>query len=107
MPQEDQKKNGKPDTGISNEFNGKCGKVDETDKWNDIAISRLAPTRDEQDNWKMKDDSDDKYSTMNEKITAMGKRVTMLEDLNNRGSEMKANDMEDNKTQEARTRKEP
>ena len=49
---------------------------------------------------KMKDDSDDKYSTMNEKVTTVGKRMTMLEDLNNRGSEMKANAMEGNKTQE-------
>ena len=45
----------------------KYGTGDEADKWNDIAISRFATKRDEQDSWKMKEDSDDKCSIMKEK----------------------------------------
>ena len=49
----------------------------------------------------MKEDSDDKYSRMNEQNHHHGKkRMTMLEDPNNKGSETKANDMEGTKTQE-------
>ena len=48
----------------------------------------------------MEEDSDDRYSRMNEKITTVEKRMTILEDPNNRGSEMKANDMEGTKAQE-------
>ena len=48
----------------------------------------------------MEEDSDDRYSIMNEKITTVEKRMTMLEDPNNSGSERKANDMEGTKAQE-------
>ena len=48
----------------------------------------------------MEEDSDDRHSVMNEKITTVEKGMTMLEDPNNRGSEMKANDMEGTKAQE-------
>ena len=53
----------------------------------------------------MEEDSDDRYSRMNEKITTVEKRMTMLEDPNNRGSEMKANDMEGTKAQEEQYRR--
>ena len=48
----------------------------------------------------MKEDSGDKYSIMNERITTMEKRMTMLEDPKNRGSQMKVNDVECHKTHE-------
>ena len=43
---------------------------------------------------KKKEDNDDKYNRMKEKIIFMVKRMTMLEDPNSRGSEMKTNDTE-------------
>ena len=47
----------------------------------------------------MEEGSDGKYSMMSEK-SPLWKKMTVLEDPNNRGSEVKANDMEGNKTQE-------
>ena len=47
----------------------------------------------------MKEDSDDKYDRMSEK-SLVWKKVIMLEDPNNGGSETKTNDVERHKTQE-------
>ena len=54
---------------------------------------------------KMKEEDDDKANRMNEKITTMEKRMTMLEDPNSRGSGTKMNDTEGNISQEKQNKK--
>ena len=54
---------------------------------------------------KLNEENDDKYNRMNEKITTMEKRMTMLEDPNNIGSGTKTNDTEGNNSEEDQNKK--
>ena len=53
----------------------------------------------------MKEGDDDKYNRMNEKITTMEKRRTMLKGPNSRGSGTRTNDTEGSNAQENQNKK--
>ena len=76
---------------ISGKHNGANGSDDGKIERNDATTSQCS-TPDEHHNRKMKEDGEDKYGKINEKIFTMEKKkLTMLEDTNNRRSEFTMN----------------
>ena len=88
---------------ISGKHNGANGSDDGKIERNDATTSQCS-TPDEHHYRKMKEDGEVKYGTINEKIFTMEKKLAMLEDTNNRRSDLTKH--KENRTKEERSQQE-